>query len=440
MIALNITKRFIYLLSFGFIFLILGGIFKNSLTVFVLYNLCCIILLLVDYFISAFEKEITIERFGDENLSIYEKTPISFRVYNKANYKLYMELKDEVPDFHFKTEKKIMSGIVLPREKKDFSYEVIPTKRGSYTFKNLHIRYEGRLRLSMRIYKVDLSREYKVYPNLKNLRKYRMSVCNNRLFKQGQKTLKLLGRGTSFESLKEYVPGDDYRKINWKATARSNKPIVNQYEPEKNQHVYMFIDTGRPMSYTIRGYRKLDMVVNTSLVLSDIINQNGDKSALLIFNSTVSNMIMPGKGAGHRNKILETLYHIEASNDTSNYEDAFYYFKKKERHRSIIFIFTDFDTVEEAENMLRSISVISKNNLVIVMLIKNYNLEKLGDGKIRNSEELFNKGVALELMEERRKIINLLNRRGVLCVETEAEKLEYGAVNKYIQLKNRSYL
>jgi uncharacterized protein (DUF58 family) len=151
-------------------------------------------------------------------------------------------------------------------------------------------------------------------------------------------------------------------------------------------------------------------------------------------------MITPGKGAGHRNKILETLYHIEASNDTSNYDDAFYYFKKKERHRSIIFIFTDFDTVEEAENMLRSISVISKNNLVIIMLIKNYNLEKLGDEKIKSGEELFNKGVALELMEERRKIISLLNRRGVLCVECEAEKLEYSTVNRYIQLKNRSYL
>jgi uncharacterized protein (DUF58 family) len=194
-----------------------------------------------------------------------------------------MELKDEVPEFHFKTENKIMSGVVSPREKKDFSYVVVPMKRGSYTFKNLHIRYKGRLRLCMRIYKVDLSKEYKVYPNLKNLRKYRMTICNNRLFKQGQKTLRLLGRGTAFESLREYVPGDDYRKINWKATARSSKPIVNQYEPEKNQHVYMFIDTGRPMSYTIRGYRKLDMVVNTSLVLSDIINQNGDKSALLLF-------------------------------------------------------------------------------------------------------------------------------------------------------------
>jgi uncharacterized protein (DUF58 family) len=437
---LSITKRFIYLIAFGFVFLILGALWGKAFIIFVLYNLICTVLLLIDYFISPEESLLVAERSGEENLSIYEKEPISFQVYNKSNYKLYLELKDEMPEFHFKSEDKIMKGSIEPHEKKLYQYFVTPTKRGAFTFKNVHVKYEGRLKLCMKLFKVKLDKDYKVYPNMKNLRKYRLSITNNRTFKQGQRNLKMLGRGTSFESLREYVTGDEYRKINWKATARENKPIVNQYEPEKNQHVHILIDTGRPMSYTVRGYRKLDMVVNTALVLSDIVNQNGDQSALMLFNTEVSSMIAPGKGADHRNKILETLYHIDHNNETSNYDEAFYYFKRKERHRSIVFLFTDFDTVEEAENLIKVLPVISRNNIVVIMLIRNESLGEIGGLSIKNQEDLFNKGVALELMEERRKIISVLNRRGVLCIECEAEKLEYTAVNKYIQVKNRSYM
>jgi uncharacterized protein (DUF58 family) len=437
---LSITRRFIALLAFGILFLVLAIIWRSSLAIFILYNLMCAALLIIDYFISPEGSSILIERTGDENLSIYEKEAVSFTVYNKSNYKLHIELKDEIPEFYFKAEDKIMMDTVKPHEKKEFKYFVVPTKRGAFTFQDIHVRYESRLKLCKKMFKFKLHKEYKVYPNMKNLRKYRLTISNNRLLKQGQRNLKMLGRGTAFESLKEYVVGDDYKKINWKATARGNKPIVNQYEPEKNQHVYMFIDTGRPMSHTVRGYRKLDMVVNTALILSDIVNQNGDQSALLLFNTEVNNMIAPGKGAGHRNKILEALYHIDHSNATSNYDEAFYYFKKKERHRSIVFLFTDFDTVEEAENILKMLPIISKNNIVIMILIKNETLEEIGFQGVKSHEDLFNKGVGLELLEERRKIISLLNRRGIFCVECAAEKVEYEAVNKYIQVKNRTYL
>lgn len=440
MIALSVTRRFIYLVSFGVFILIPALLLNSSLTIFILYNLVCAALLLIDYFISDGEDFIEVKRAGEEKLSIYEKEQISFELYNKNHYPMYFELKDEVPDLYFKAYDKIMRGTVQPHEKKLFSYYVTPMKRGTYVFKNLHIRYEGKLKLCTKTIVADLTREYKIYPNLKNLRKYRLSITNNRIFKQGQRNMRMLGRGTSFESLREYVYGDEYRKINWKATARENKPIINLYEPEKNQHVHILIDTGRPMSYTIRGYRKLDMVVNTALVLSDIINQNGDQSALLLFNTEVSSMITPGKGAEHREKMLEALYHIDGTNQTSNYDDAFFYLKKKERHRSIVFLFTDFETVEEAEDMLKVLPIISRNNIVVIVLIRNESLEEIGSRQVKNKDDLFNKGVALELLDERHKIISLLNKRGVFCTECEAEKLEFTVINKYIQVKNRTYL
>ena len=437
---MGITKRFVYLLCGGILLLILAVFLKNSFTMIIIYDLICAALLIIDYFISVDDSDISIERNSGDKLSIYEKEAIGIQVYNKSSYKLHVELKDEIPDFYFQTENKTMRGTVMPREKKNFQYFIVPTKRGAFTFDNIHVKCEGRLKLCTKIFKVKLHQDYKVYPNMKNLRKYKINMCNNRSFKQGQKALRTIGKGTSFESLREYVAGDEYRKINWKATARGNKPILNQYEPEKNQHVHILIDTGRAMSYSVRGFRKLDLVVNTAIVLSDIVNQNGDKSGLMIFNTKVENMIMPGKGAGHRGEIMDALYHIDNTNQTSNYDEAFYYLKKKERHRSIIFFFTDFNTVEEAESILKILPVISKNNIVVIILIKNESIEVIGSLQIKSKEDLFNKGVALEILDERCKIISLLNRKGILCIECAPEKLEYTVVNKYIQVKNRTYL
>lgn len=437
---MGITKQFVYLLCGGILILILAVFLNNSFTVFIMYNLICAALLIIDYFISIDDSDIHTQRNGEYKLSIYENEAMGIQIYNKSNYKLHVEIVDEIPDFYFQTENKTMKGTVMPQEKKDFQYNIFPIKRGAFTFGNIHVKCTGRLRLCTKIFKIKLQQEYKVYPNMENLRSYKLNMCNNRSFKQGQKSLKTIGKGTSFESLREFVAGDEYKKINWKATARENKPIINQYEPEKNQHVYILIDTGRTMSYTVRGFRKLDLVVNTALVLSDIVNQNGDKSGLMVFNTKVDDMIMPGKGANHRGKIMDVLYNIDNTNQTSNYDEVFYYFKKKERHRSIIFFFSDFNTLEEAENILKVLPAISKNNLVVVILIKNESIEVISSLSIKCKDDLFNKGVAIEILDERRKIINLLNRKGILCIECEPEKLQFTVVNKYIQVKNRTYL
>lgn len=437
---MTVSRRFIFLLLLGFVILGIGKFLGFTFAAFITYNIICIALITVDYFLFDSVKTVLVKRCNRENLSLFEKEEICFEVLNASDRTIYLELKDEIPEFYFKTDKKLMKGEVAPHSKKIFTYYVIPQKRGAFSFGFVHIKQLSRFKLCIRIFKINLNREYKIYPNLKHLKEYRLCMCNNKLQMDGRKNIKVIGRGTSFESLREYVYGDEYRNINWKATARLGKPIVNQYEPEKNQHVHIMIDTGRPMSYTIRGYRKLDLVVNTALILSDIVNKSGDQSSLITFNTEVSEMIMPGKGPGHRNQIMEALYHIDHTNLTSNYDEAFYYLKKKERHRSIVFMFTDFDTVEEAEEMYRSLPIISRNNIVVIVLITNESIQKISEAEVNNTEDLFNKGVALDLLNERRKLISILNKKGIFCIECPPEKLNYSVINKYIQVKNQVYL
>lgn len=440
MSCLTLTGRFVILEAFG-ILLIFASFFTGlGLAVFIFYNCLCISLLIADYYITPGREAFDAERIGENRLSIYENEKILIRLHNRCSFKLNIEMKDDVPDRYFNIVQEVVKKSIAPHESGIFEYTVVPQKRGAYSFENINIRLLGRLGLIKKVFIVQKAREYRVYPNLKNLRKYHMAVCSNRQYKNGLKNLRMIGAGTSFESLREYNYGDEYRKINWKATAREGKPIINQYEPERDQHVYALIDTGRSMSYKAGGICKLDMAVNTSLVLSDIANQNGDKSGLMAFNTEVQNFIAPGKGASHRNKMMDALYHIESTNYTSNYEEAFFYLKRNEKHRSIIFLFTDFDSTEEAEEIIGILHMIAKSNIVIVMLIKNEALEKIAASKASTEIEAFDRAVAMELLTDRKKIISRLNKAGIMCIESEPENIEINTINRYIKIKNSTKL
>ena len=243
--------------------------------------------------------------------------------------------------------------------------------------------------------------------------------------------------GTEFESLKEYVEGDDYRKINWMATARENKLIVNQYEAEKNQPVYILIDTGRSMSYSIRGYKKLDFSINAAIILSDIVNQKGDNSGLMIFNTEVSKIIPPGKGDSHRNEIMEALYHIEDTKLSSDYQGAFLELANRQKRRSIVFIFTDFETGEESKELIAAIPILSKRHVPVIITIENESLKAitLSDGNAL--KDTYNKAMAEELLLNRKNIIRSLNQSGILCIESPAEDFAINTVNQYLLLKQR---
>lgn len=415
----------------------IGSLIINPLISFLSVNIGLAMLLLSDYYISKKEIKIEIARTGSEKLSIGEEERICFDIYNKGSYKVEVELIDEVPDYHFKVREAVMTCAIAPRKKASISYEVMPKKRGAFKFGNIHIRVKGKLGFCYQYGLISLEREYKVYPNLQTLKKYRMTMYKHLLEREERRIIKIRDKGTAFESLKEYVVGDDYRKINWKASARVDKPIVNQYEPEKNQRVYTFIDSGRPMSYTLRGECKLDKAINTALILSDMVTRNGDLLGMMSFNTRIEGFVMPGKGSGHRDRLMESLYHMDSTNLTSNYEDAFLHFKGKERHKSIIFMFTDFDTYEEADLLAKAASVIEKVHILVIVLIKNKDIEAMTLQTAETEEAIFNKAVAIDLLEERKKAIRRLNRKNVMCIETEAEKIEFMVINKYIEIKNK---
>ena len=433
------TKRMVYLAAFGLVPLSLSALISpgSALIVFIAYNCLMLAVYAVDYFLTPSSEVLRIDRLEEDKLYFKTTNRLEFNVKNTWGKPLNITLKDERGDFHFNLSEEDMSGAVAAGGERAFSYTVTPLKRGACIFPAIYVRYDGLLGLCRKYFTVNAPKEYKVYPNLKDLSKYRLVISKHRLLTSGQKRIPKRGMGFEFESLRDYVAGDDYRKINWGATARAAKLIVNQYEAEKNQPVYILLDTGRAMSYSIRGYKKLDYAINAALILSDIVGQKGDNSGLMVFNTEVAALKKPGKGESHRNELMEALYHVEDTNMASDYAGAFLHLLSVQKRRSIVFIFTDFETEEEARELMEAAPILSRTHVPVVVLCVNESLEKIAGQNPKDLRGVFNEAMAHSLIDERKGLVRALNMRGVICLMTYAENFAIDTVNQYLSLKER---
>ncbi len=432
------TKKLIFFVGIGVVATGLSAFFYLHILTFFAYNLGLLIFVWVDYRISKVVFEI--ERDYDPKLSLFAQEEMGFSVYNKGDLPLSIRIKDTLPDFHFDVITPYAQGDIQPHEKMRLFYLLQPKKRGIYIFTDLYVAYLSRFKLLNRHIAYEMKAEVKVYPNIKDLRKYRLMVFGGYMMRGGKKVWNKRGEGLEFESLREYIYGDAYGKINWQATAGMNKPIVNQYEVEKNQDVIALIDSGRAMSYEVRGYKRLDLAINTALILSDIANLTGDKCGLMVFNTQVQQYVKPATGGAHRNKLLEALYTVDYSRETSHFGAAFTYLAHQQKKRSILFMFTEFETMDEASEYLKVLPQISRRHLVILFMMVKEKIVDLTVSTANEDQSLFLKGAAFEILEERKKILATLRRSGIMCVECLPDTLTTEVINHYIQLKHKNFI
>ena len=436
---MTVTRRFIILAAFSLPLLGLTVILREYTAVFVVINIVIFCLLAADFLLSLKTAGNCIEITPQAEDKLFFKADNAVTFYVRNNYagSLSICLKDSIPDRHFiVVDSSGMQKSLKPDAEGVFSYTVRPTKRGAFQFPKIYGYVVSRMGFCRLYFERDLPREYKVYPNLRDLSRYRLVTRNKRLLPQGGRTIRLRGLGTEFESLREYVDGDDYRSINWMATARDNKIIVNQYQVEKNQPIFTLIDAGRPMSYSVKGYKKLDYAINAALILSDIVNQQGDNSGLMVFDTKVHACILPGKGDVHRNRLMETLYHIQDTKSTSDYEGAFIELLNRQKRQGLVFIFTDFESPEQAWELAANIQVLKKRLTPFIILMENDSLNRMAaeEGNT-GAAAMYERAAAIEFLEKRKNIINSINAHGIACIESPAEDFALTAVNSYLRAR-----
>lgn len=371
-----------------------------------------------------------------ERLSNGDDNPILLYLENRYAFPVSCELIDEIP-FQFQKRDFLFDVNVNARASKELQYYIRPTQRGEYDFGALNIFLLSPFRLIKKRYVFEENRKTVVYPSYIQMKKYEMLAISQRLTEYGLKKIRRLGHTTEFEQIKPYVSGDDYRTVNWKASARSSQLMVNQYTDEKAQNVYCLIDKSRNMKMPFAGLSLLDYAINTSLVLCNIALHKQDKAGLITFAEKIHQTLPASNTAMQMNLVLETLYHQSTKFQEADFERLYIFIKRKITQRSLLILYTNFESISSLQRQLPFLRKIAHHHLLLVVFFENTELKELIFSQPRNTEEVYVKAIGENFSFEKRQIVRELELAGIYAVLTPPENVTINTINKYLELKAR---
>jgi uncharacterized protein (DUF58 family) len=272
------------------------------------------------------------------------------------------------------------------------------------------------------------------------MRKYELMAISNRLTEAGIKKIRRIGQNMEFELIKEYVRGDDFRTINWKATARKNHPMVNHYQDERSQQVYSLIDKGRVMQMPFNGLSLLDYAINATLVISNIAIKKSDKAGLLTFQDKIGSMVAAGKQSKQMSHIMEVLYNQKTAYRETDFSALHNHVRRKITQRSLLLLFTNFESIYSLQRQLPYLQSINNQHLLVVIFFENTEMRSLLTKPAEDLQEIYYKAIAEKFSYDKRLIVKELNRHGIQAMLTPPEHLTVNTINKYLELKSRGMI
>jgi uncharacterized protein (DUF58 family) len=422
------------------------ALFAVSFLFPVLYNLAWyFLLLLLTFFlldcIILFGAKTGMEatRISPEKLSNGDENPIRISIRNYYTFSIFTKIIDEIP-FQFQVRNFNINRKVKAASQDDIQYFLRPVERGEYTFGNLNVYVSSPLKIIARRFTFNKDQMVPTYPSYIQLRKYDLMAFSNNLFQYGVKKIRRIGHTMEFEQIKEYVQGDDIRTLNWKATAKKNSLMVNQFQDEKSQSVYMIIDKGRVMKMPFNGLSLLDYAINATLVLSNVILKKHDKAGMFSFSKKVENRVVAEKRSSQMQLIMECLYNIKTDFFESDFSRLYTDIKKNINQRSLLLLYTNFETLDGLHRQLPYLKGIAKNHLLVVVFFQNTELNDIIHNKAETVQEVYDKVIAEKFAFEKRLIVNELKKYGIYSVLTQPENLTLDTINKYLEIKARGIL
>jgi uncharacterized protein (DUF58 family) len=272
------------------------------------------------------------------------------------------------------------------------------------------------------------------------MKKYELMAFSNKLNEAGIKKVRKLGHTTEFEQIKNYVSGDDYRSINWKASARTGQLMVNQFTDEKAQNVYFLLDKSRTMKMPFNGMTLLDYAINTTLVISNICLHKQDKAGLVTFAEKINQTLPADNKMIQMNFIMEALYHQQTKFLEADYERLYVFVKRKITQRSLLILFTNFESLSSLRRQMPSLKKLVHHHLVLVIFFENTELQSIIHTPAKTTEEVYIKAIGEHFISEKRQIVKELEQNGMQVVLTTPENLSVNTLNKYLALKARGMI
>ena len=373
-------------------------------------------------------------RSHDDILSLGAANRVTVTLENPTAFPCRVALRDTPPD-ECTSESTLLQALLPPFGVLHFSYHLTPLRRGECRFGPLTLRGKTLLGLWVQQREFIPHDTVKVYPNILQTKQQQLLARQQRTLQMGLRTMRLRGQGTEFESLREYLPDDELRKIDWKASARRHQLITRQYDIERSQQIMLVLDMGRTMASHLDYMTKLDHAINAAVLLTYVSAQASDRVGVMAFADEVVAFMPPGKGVGQMPLVLDQLYPLHPRAVESDYRGAFTYLAQHVRKRSLMVIFTDLVDPDSSRRLMDHLSLLHPRHIVLCVALSDYELQAMLAGAPANPTGMYQQTMADIVLEDRQLALANLHHRGILTVDASPSDLSVAVVNRYLAIK-----
>lgn len=383
--------------------------------------------------------QIEIERTPPAPLSLRRPGTISYVVRNHAALAIRVAAI-EAPLALLRYDADEVSGIVPARSQAQLERPVTPVARGTGQLGGMFCWYENRIGLLRRRIRLLQEDAVRVYPDLSAVERYGKLHMRNRVIEAGLRRMRLRGMGTEPETVREWAPGDAFRAINWKATARRGRVMVAQYEVERTQNVMIVLDAGRLMTARVDEQRKFDYAITAGLSVAAVAALANDKVGVVAFASDILRAMAPRQSGRSSSRIAAALHDLEPRFEEADYDRAFSYVRTHVKKRSLLVFFTDMVDPVAQSAVLAQIGTLARRHLVVCVFMNDAAIDRRLETPAHDAADVYATAVSLELQDERRTAAAVLSRMGVQVIDVPAKQLTTALIDRYLQVKQRGLL
>lgn len=429
---------FLSLLSLALVFVIsffVTMLFVPAIILFWLWMAICTWDILLLY---TGKSRVELQREYPEKLSNGDENEMYIRLRNFYPVRVNVRVLEEFPK-QLQLRNIDFSIVIASREEKRLHYSIRPTSRGVYMFERCHALVK-KLGLFERKFSLLNMQSIPCYPSFIQMRKYQLLATTDRLMEMGIKRVRRVGATLEFDHIREYVRGDEIRHVNWKATAKHKKLLVNKFQEEKSQPIYAMIDTGRVMRMPFNGLTLLDYAINSALVLASAAILKQDRAGMLTFSKQIANHILAEKRNNQMQRISENLYGVETAFEETEFGNLYAFCNRQINKRALLMLYTNFETTDALSRQMPYLRMLAKTHVLVVVVFKNTELVEMTKEQGERVIDVYNKIIAEKFVYDKNLVIQELNRQGIQTIYTAPQDLTINAINKYLEIKARGLL
>ncbi len=394
---------------------------------------------LVDLIVSPSLKRIEVQRETSAVMSVGARNAVRVWLTNRNRSSMTVDFQDEPPQ-PCATDGLPFVMRLAPLKARYRVYHVEPHHRGPTHFGSVFLRSRSRLGFWTFFDQRPAEKPLKVYPDIQAVHGIELLARRNRLAETGLKLSRLRGRGTEFDRLREYRREDEFRHIDWKATARQRQIISREYVVERNQNILIVLDCGRSMCNELGGISHLDRALNAGIVLSYIALRQGDNVGFLAFSNRAERWVRPVRGAGAIQTIIRHTYDIQPKYEVSDYSLMVEELRRRFRKRSLVVLLTHALDELHLEAISRHVRALRSPHLVLVAFLKNVPLYERVQSVPKTDVDAFQIAAAAEMVHTQTRQIAALHHSGLLVLDTLPEQLSGDLISRYLEIKARHLL